>query len=92
MVFVYVPRKDRKRKASPRERAISFFIAAMLAIGFAILVVMLGPKHGPKPPAYVLWVLVGVAVALCFVAFFSWLNHGNDSSDESLDNNPNEEQ
>lgn len=92
MVFVYVPRNDRKRKASPRERAISFFIAVMIALGFAIFVVILGPKSGPKPPAYVLWTLIGIAVIIGFIGFFSWLNHKSDGGDQAQDNNSKEEQ
>lgn len=91
MVFVYVPRNDRKRKASPRERAISFFIAVMIALGFAIFVVILGPKSGPKPPAYVLWTLIGIAVIIGFIGFFSWLHSAGEGDDAGQDNNPNEE-
>lgn len=92
MVFVFVPPHKGGRKSSPRETAIGLFIAAMIALGFAIFVVFVGPKSGSPPPPIVKWVLVGIAVIFAFVGFFSWLHHAGDADDAGQDNNSQEGQ
>ncbi len=92
MVFIFVPPLKGGHKSSRREAVIGFFIAAMIALGFAILVVFLGPKGASPPPPIVKWVLVGIAVIFAFVGFFTWLRHAGDADDAGQDNNSQEKQ
>lgn len=91
MVFVFVPPHKDGRKASPRETVTGLFIAALIAICFALFVVLIGPKSGSPPPAIVKWVLASIAVILAFVGFFTWLRSAGEGDDAGQDNNPNEE-
>ena len=92
MVFIFVPPLKGGRRTSRRQDAVGLFIAAMIALGFAIFVVFLGPRGASPPPPMVKWVLVGVAVILAFVGFFSWLRHAGEGDDAGQDNNSSEEQ
>lgn len=91
MVFIFVPPRKDGRKPSKREDAVGLFVAAAIALGFALFVVFLGPKSGSPPPPLVKWALVGVAVVLAFVGFFSWLHRQSGADTEPQDDNPKEE-
>jgi drug/metabolite transporter (DMT)-like permease len=91
MVFVFVPPHTRDRKVTRRETVTGLFIAALIAICFALFVVLIGPKSGSPPPAIVKWVLAGIAVILAFVGFFTWLRSAGERDDAGQDNNSNEE-
>lgn len=92
MVFVFVPPGNRNRKASKGDTVRGLFIAALVAVGFALFVALQGPKSGSPPPPIVLWVLASIAVIFAFVGFFSWLHHSGDADDAGQDNNSPEEQ
>jgi len=91
MVFVFVPPHTRDRKVTPRETVTGLFIAALVAICFALFVVLIGPRSGSPPPAIVKWVLAGIAVIFAFVGFFTWLRSAGEDDDTGQDNNSNEE-
>ena len=92
MVFIMVPPRKDGRKSTRREDVVGLFVAAAIALGFAIFVVFLGPKSGDPPPPIVKWVLVGIGVIFAIVGFFSWLHHESGGNEEQQDNNSNEEQ
>ena len=92
MVFVFVPPTKGAGKSSRRQNAAGLFLAAMIALGFAIFVVFLGPKNGPPPPPIVKWALVGLAVVFSFVGFFSWLRHQGDVESQEEEQHSQEEQ
>jgi CDP-diglyceride synthetase len=91
MVFVFVPPRKDGRKASPRETVTGLFIAALIAIGFALFVVLIGPKSGSPPPAIVKWVLASLAVIVAFAGFFTWLRHVGEGDEAERDNTSQEE-
>lgn len=91
MVFVFVPPPNDGRKASPHEAAAGLFIVALIVIGFALFIVLIGPKSGSPPPAIVKWVLASIAAILAFVGFFTWLRWSGEGDDAGQDNNSNEE-
>jgi drug/metabolite transporter (DMT)-like permease len=91
MIIIPVPQKNRGRQVTRRQTFAGFLVAAFIALGFALFVALIGPETGPPPPAFVKWVIIGIAVILAFVGFFTWLRSAGEGDDAGQDNNSNEE-
>jgi drug/metabolite transporter (DMT)-like permease len=91
MVFIYVPHRNDGKKPAPREAALGLLVAALIALGFAIFVVTIGPKSGPPPPPIVFWALVGIFAIFALVAFFNWLKSQGEDDAASQDSDSGEE-
>lgn len=93
MVFVFVPPGKPDRKPAPREALAGFLIAGLIALGFIGGIVFLkASKAGSRPPMMILWAIVGLAVILGFIAFFSWLHREAGGDDAAPDHRSQEEQ
>jgi len=91
MVYVHIPHKHDRRKATPRERAVALFAVALSVLAFAIVAVIAGPKVGAPPPPIVLWMLVTLFVSTALLAFFSWLKWQGEGNAPTQDTDPEEE-
>ena len=91
MVFSVVPPQKGQKKLTPRENFVGLLVAGGIALGFAIVVVLKGPKSGNPPPPIVLWVLLLLAAVFGVVAFFAWL-HGQSEPDAPSQDQDSEEE
>jgi hypothetical protein len=91
MVYVHVPHTHGATKKSPHETAIAFYIVALITLGFAIFVVLVGPKTGSPPPPIVRWVLITMFASIGLLALFSLLKWQGEDDGPSQDPDSEEE-
>ena len=91
MVYVPIPHRHDRRKATPRERTVALFVVAICMLAFAIVAVLAGPKVGSAPPPIVLWVLIAVFATIALAAFFSWLKWQGEGDAPTQDPDSGEE-
>lgn len=84
MVFVPIPHPPSNQPpVDPRKVAhdttVGMLVIALLMLGIALFIFIVGPRSDNPPPLLVGYVVLGIGVIFGLVSFFSWMKEQSDS-------------
>ena len=96
MVFIFVPPHGSNQPSDPRkvrhDTTVGMLVVALIMLGIAVFVFAVGPRSNNPPPLIVGVFVLGLAVVLGLISFFSWMGEQGAGDDAGQDNNSSEEQ
>ena len=96
MVFIFVPPHGSNQPSDPRkvrhDTTVGMLVVALIILGIAVFVFAVGPRSNNPPPLIVGVFVLGLAVVLGLISFFSWMGEQGDGDESAPDNNSQEEQ
>lgn len=89
MIIVPPPssRSGAARPQTQHDTTVGMLVVALIFLGIALFIFILGPRTKSPPPVLMPYVILGMAAVFGVVAFFSWQKEQGDALGGAPDNN-----
>ncbi len=91
MIIIPPQGQQPTRPVTQHDTTVVMFIVALLMLGIALFIFILGPRSDNPPPILVGYAVAGLALVFGAVAFFSWLREQGESGNAGSGYNSNSE-
>ncbi|MBI2407959.1 MAG: hypothetical protein HYV19_06645 [Gemmatimonadetes bacterium] len=83
-MLIIPPSSSRSSKpATQHDTTVGMLVVALLMLGIAMVLLIVGPRSHDPPPLGVPFAVLGLGAVFGLVAFFSWMKEQNDAGNSS---------